>query len=85
MANHPPPERGLRVRIPPPVIFNKIPRAIIAGYLFCFLLWFFRVPDFQFLPYNISLEKFAGATGLEPATFCVTSRCSNQLSYAPVY
>ena len=25
----------------------------------------------------------AGATGLEPATFCVTGRRSNQLSYAP--
>ena len=25
----------------------------------------------------------AGVTGLEPATFCVTGRRSNQLSYAP--
>lgn len=27
----------------------------------------------------------AGATGLEPATYCVTGSRSNQLSYAPVY
>ena len=27
----------------------------------------------------------AGTTGLEPATFCVTGRRSNQLSYAPKY
>ena len=28
--------------------------------------------------------KLAGWTGLEPATFCVTGRRSNQLSYHPV-
>ena len=26
----------------------------------------------------------AGVTGLEPATFCVTGRRSNQLSYTPI-
>lgn len=28
---------------------------------------------------------FAGTTGLEPATYCVTGSRSNQLSYAPVF
>jgi hypothetical protein len=28
-------------------------------------------------------EEVAGATGLEPATFAVTGRRSNQLNYAP--
>ena len=28
-------------------------------------------------------HKMAGWTGLEPATFCVTGRRSNQLSYHP--
>ena len=28
-------------------------------------------------------EEMAGATGLEPATFAVTGRRSNQLNYAP--
>jgi hypothetical protein len=30
------------------------------------------------------VPKLAGWTGLEPATFCVTGRRSNQLSYHPV-
>ena len=29
------------------------------------------------------INYIAGTTGLEPATFCVTGRRSNQLSYAP--
>ncbi len=33
---------------------------------------------------NRSFRKLAGWTGLEPATFCVTGRRSNQLSYHPV-
>ena len=32
-----------------------------------------------------SLIKVAGATGLEPATSCVTGRRSNQLNYTPDY
>ena len=30
-------------------------------------------------------EATAGATGFEPATYCVTGNRSNQLSYAPKY
>ncbi len=37
----------------------------------------------RFLTIAIFEKKMAGATGLEPATFGVTGRHSNQLSYAP--
>jgi hypothetical protein len=40
----------------------------------------------MFLPANVMtlcVKYLAGATGLEPATSCVTGRRSNQLNYAP--
>ena len=40
-----------------------------------------QVTRFSFL--RSGLRKLAGWTGLEPATFCVTGRRSNQLSYHP--
>ena len=36
------------------------------------------------LCFSLMSYKMAGWTGLEPATFCVTGRRSNQLSYHPV-
>ena len=36
------------------------------------------------LPEKWAIFEMAGWTGLEPATFCVTGRRSNQLSYHPV-
>src|SRR5579872_4104161 len=43
----------------------------------------FGVQIRTFLELPFSLREMAGATGLEPATFGVTGRHSNQLSYAP--
>src|SRR5208282_5909359 len=34
--------------------------------------------------FMVESQELAGWTGLEPATFCVTGRRSNQLSYHPV-
>src|SRR5579872_5104050 len=43
----------------------------------------FGVQIRTFLELPFSLREMAGATGLEPATYGVTGRHSNQLSYAP--
>ena len=40
--------------------------------------------ELHFVPATSPVE-LAGATGLEPATSCVTGRRSNQLNYAPAY
>src|SRR5690348_13830977 len=40
-------------------------------------------PPFSLRSRRKCLQRMAGATGLEPATFGVTGRRSNQLSYAP--
>jgi hypothetical protein len=43
----------------------------------------FQVLNLTSLVGGSDLREMAGATGLEPATSCVTGRRSNQLNYAP--